>query len=37
MTKWNKTSWQKEFLELKSHSLAHVKLLNEGGQGLKGA
>ena len=27
MTKWDDTSWQKEFLEMKSHSNSDVKLL----------
>ena len=36
MTKWDDTSWQKEFLEMKSHSLADIKLLTEGAKGLKG-
>ena len=36
-TKWNDNSWQKEFLEMKSHSLSDVKLLTEGVKGLKGA
>ena len=35
-TKWDDTSWQKEFLEMKSHSLADIKLLTEGAEGLKG-
>ena len=35
-TKWDDTSWQKEFLEMKSHSLADIKLLTERVQGLKG-
>ena len=37
MTKWDDSSWQKEFLEMKSHSLSDVKLLTEGVKGLKGA
>ena len=37
MTKWDDTSWQKEFLEMKSHSLSDIKLLTEGVKGLKGA
>ena len=37
MTKWDVTSWQKLFLEMKSHSLSDVKLLTEGVKGLKGA
>ena len=36
-TKWNDNSWQKEFLEMKSHSLSDVKLLTEGVKGLKDA
>ena len=35
-TKWDDTSWQKEFLEMKSHSLADIKLLTEGAKELKG-
>ena len=37
MTKWDDTSWQKEFLEMKSHSLSDIKLLTEGVKGLIGA
>ena len=37
MTKWDDNSWQKEFLEMKSHSLSDIKLLTEGVKGLKGA
>ena len=37
MTNWDNTSWQKEFLEMKSHSLSDIKLLTEGVKGLKGA
>ena len=37
MTKWDDTSWQKEFLEMKSHSLSDIKLLTEGVKGLKSA
>ena len=29
-TKWDDTSWQKEFLEMKSHSLSDIKLLTDG-------
>ena len=36
-TKWDDTSWQKEFLEMKFHSPADVKLLTEGVKGLIGA
>ena len=35
-TKWGDTSWQKEFLEMKSHSLSDIKLLTDGAKGLKG-
>ena len=35
--KWNDNSWQKEFLEMKSHSLSDVKLLTKGVKGLKDA
>ena len=35
-TKWDDTFWQKEFLEMKSHSLADIKLLTEGVEGLRG-
>ena len=37
MTKWDDTSWQKEFLEMKSHSPSDIKLLMEGAQVLRGA
>ena len=37
MTKWDDTSWQKEFLEMKSHSPSDIKLLMEGAKGFKGA
>tara|TARA_B100001109_G_C18542301_1_gene325656 strand:- start:337 stop:516 length:180 start_codon:yes stop_codon:yes gene_type:complete len=36
-TKWDDNSWQKEFLEMKFHSPADVKLLTVGVQGLIGA
>ena len=36
-TKWDNTSWQKEFLEMKSHSPSDVKLLMSGAKGLKDA
>ena len=35
-TNLDDTSWQKEFLEMKSHSLSDIKLLTEGVKGLKG-
>ena len=37
VTKWDDTSWQKEFLEMKSHSLSDAKLLTQGVKGLKDA
>ena len=36
-TKWDATSWQKEFLNMKSHSPSDAKLLMGGVKGLKGA
>ena len=36
-TKWDDTSWQKEFLEMKFHSLSDLKLLTEGVKVLIGA
>ena len=36
-TKWNDKSWQKEFLNMKSHSPADIKLLTQGVKGLIGA
>ena len=35
--KWNDKSWQKDFLNMKSHSPADVKLLMGGVKGLKDA
>ena len=35
-TKWDDNSWQKEFLEMKSHSLSDIKLLTDGAEGLRG-
>ena len=35
--KWNEKSWQKDFLNMKSHSLADAKLLMGGVKGLKDA
>ena len=35
--KWNDKSWQKDFLNMKSHSPAVVKLLMGGVNGLKDA
>ena len=29
-TKWNNTSWQKEFLEIKAHKPSDVRLLMKG-------
>ena len=37
MTKWDDKSWQKEYLEMKFHSPADIKLLTEGVKGLKDA
>ncbi len=37
MTQWNDKSWQKEFLGMKFHSPADVKLLTKGVKGLIGA
>ena len=37
MTQWNDKSWQKEFLNMKSHSLSDAKLLMGGVKGLKDA
>ena len=37
MTKWDDTSWQKEFLNMKSHSPSDAKLLMGGVKGLKDA
>ena len=36
-TKWNDKSWQKDFLNMKSHSPLDVKLLMGGVKGLKDA
>ena len=36
-TKWDDTSWQKEFLNMKAHSPSDAKLLMGGVKGLKGA
>ena len=36
-TKWNDKSWQKEFLNMKSHSPSDAKLLMGGVKGLKDA
>ena len=36
-TKWDDTSWQKEFLNMKSHSPSDVKLLMGGVKGFIGA
>ena len=36
-TKWDDTSWQKELLNMKSHSHSDAKLLMGGVKGLKGA
>ena len=36
-TKWNDKSWQKDFLNMKSHSPSDAKLLMGGVKGLKDA
>ncbi len=36
-TKWNEKSWQKDFLNMKSHSPSDAKLLMGGIKGLKDA
>jgi len=36
-SKWDETSWQKDFLNMKSHSPADAKLLMGGVKGLKDA
>ena len=36
-TKWNAKSWQKDFLNMKSHSPSDAKLLMGGVKGLKDA
>ena len=37
MTQWNDDSWQKDFLNMKSHSPSDAKLLMGGVKGLKDA
>ena len=37
MTKWDDNSWQKDFLNMKSHSPSDAKLLMGGVKGLKDA
>ena len=36
-TKWDDTSWQEEFLEMKAHKPDVVRLLMEGPRGFKDA
>ena len=36
-TKWDDKSWQKDFLNMKSHSPPDAKLLMRGAKGLKDA
>ena len=36
-TKWDETSWQVEFLEMKAHKPDVVRLLMEGPRGLRDA
>ena len=37
ITKLDNTSWQKEFLEMKSHSTSDVRLLMQGAKGFRDA
>ena len=37
ITKVDDTSWQKEFLEMKSHSTSDVRLLMQGAKGFRDA
>ena len=37
ITKLDETSWQKEFLEMKSHSTSDVRLLMQGAKGFREA
>ena len=37
INKWNEKSWQKDFLNMKSHSPSDAKLLMGGVKGLKDA
>ena len=37
ITKLNDTSWQKEFLEMKSHSPSDIRILMQGAQEFKDA
>ena len=37
ITKLDDTSWQKEFLEMKSHSTSDVRLLMQGAKGFRDA
>ena len=37
ITKLDDTSWQKDFLEMKSHSISDVRLLMQGAKGFKEA
>ena len=36
-TKWNDTSWQREFLEMKAHKPSDVRLLMGAAKGFKDA
>ena len=36
-SKWDDNSWQKDFLNMKSHSLSYAKLLMGGVKGFKDA
>ena len=35
ITKWDDDAWQKEFLEMKSHSTSDVRLLMQGAKGFR--
>ena len=37
ITKWDDHAWQKEFLEMKSHSTSDVRLLMQGAKGFRDA
>ena len=37
ITKLDETSWQKEFLEMKSHSTSDIRLLMQGAKGFREA
>ena len=35
ITKWDEDAWQKEFLEMKSHSPSDARLLMQGAKGFR--